>query len=261
MHKEKIHLNNTCLNCNGAFEGKYCNNCGQATDTHLINIHFLWHDIQHGLFHFDKGLLYTAKELFIRPGNTIREFIEGKRVQHFKPFSFIIIMSALYGLLYHFSHIKVMQDLMFHEGTFNGYIDVEKANEWVISHVAWIKLYKLPLMALGSYIAFRKYGYNYVEHLVINAFLSGQILILYILMFPLNYFFYFFPTLDVDILTNIESFICVIFIVLTYMQFFKTISRFKALILSLSSFGMYYTLMKFSYAGMWLLFTYLSKQH
>ncbi|MEO8862184.1 MAG: hypothetical protein ABI358_12210 [Ginsengibacter sp.] len=32
-----------------------------------MNFHFLWHDVQHGLFHFDKGVLYTTKQLFTRP--------------------------------------------------------------------------------------------------------------------------------------------------------------------------------------------------
>ena len=260
MHKEKNHLNNTCLNCSQTFKGKYCNNCGQPAETHAINIHFLWHDIQHGLFHFDKGVLYTTKVLFIQPGNSIREFIDGKRVQHFKPFSFIIIMSALYGLLYHFSHIKAMPDLSF-SGTFNGYLDIEKSNEWVISHIAWIKLYTLPLMALGSYIAFRKYGYNFIEHLVINAFLSGQLITIRILLFPLMYVFYYSPTLNIDIVLIAENIICFIYVILTLFQFFKSVPRLKAIVLSLSSFGIYYTLLKFSYGGMWLLFTYLSNKH
>jgi hypothetical protein len=45
-----------------------------------------WHDVQHGLFHFDKGMYYSAKELYWRPGHSIREFIEGKRVSHLSQF-------------------------------------------------------------------------------------------------------------------------------------------------------------------------------
>ena len=116
-------------------------------------------------------------------------------------------------------------------------------------------------MALGSYIAFRKCGYNFVEHLVINAFLSGQLIIIRILMFPLMYVFYYSPTLDKDILTIIENSISVLFLGLTYIQFFRTVSLFRAITKSMSAFGIYYTLLKFSYGGMWLLFTYLSNKH
>jgi hypothetical protein len=79
-------MNITCKNCHQTYTGNYCNNCGQPADTHKINIHYLWHDIQHGLFHFDKGVTYTAKQLFTRPGHSIREFIEGKRVKHIKQY-------------------------------------------------------------------------------------------------------------------------------------------------------------------------------
>ena len=89
----------TCKNCNQTFKGHYCNNCGQPADTHKINAHFLWHDIQHGLLHFDNGIPYSIKQLFIRPGHSIREFIEGKRVRHFKPLSLVAVLGALYGFL------------------------------------------------------------------------------------------------------------------------------------------------------------------
>ena len=72
-------------NCNHHFKGNFCSNCGQKAKTEKINFHFLWHDIQHGLFHFDSGILYTAKQLFTKPGMAIKEFIEGNRIKHFKP--------------------------------------------------------------------------------------------------------------------------------------------------------------------------------
>ncbi|OAH73163.1 hypothetical protein AXA65_08850 [Chryseobacterium sp. FP211-J200] len=59
----------TCKNCGHRFEGKFCNNCGQTADTNRINYHDLKHQLTHSLFHIDAGLLYTSKQLFIRPGH------------------------------------------------------------------------------------------------------------------------------------------------------------------------------------------------
>lgn len=87
-----------CKNCNEQLEWHFCGNCGQSAETHKMNVHFLWHDIQHGLLHFDKGILYTSKQLFTRPGIAIKEFIEGKRINHFKPISLIIVLATVYGL-------------------------------------------------------------------------------------------------------------------------------------------------------------------
>ncbi len=91
-----------CKNCNNHFEGNFCNNCGHAADIHKLNMHFIGHDLQHGLFHFDNGIFYTIKQLLTRPGHTIREFIDGKRVKHFKPLSLVVVLATLYGLLYHY---------------------------------------------------------------------------------------------------------------------------------------------------------------
>mgnify|MGYP006179009015 CR=1 FL=1 len=99
-----------CKNCGHIYSGQFCNNCGQPSDTHKLNLHFIWHDLQHAFLHFDKGVLFTAKELFTRPGNSIREFIEGKRVKHFKPISLVIILATLYGVLRHLFHFSVLDN-------------------------------------------------------------------------------------------------------------------------------------------------------
>ena len=61
-------MNHICKNCKTKFQGNYCNNCGQSYNTHDLDFHFIWHDIKKGLFHYDNGIFYTAKELFTRPG-------------------------------------------------------------------------------------------------------------------------------------------------------------------------------------------------
>lgn len=170
-----------CKNCATAFEGAYCSNCGQPADTHAINSHYLWHDIQHGLLHFDKGLLYTAKELFTRPGHSIRGFIEGKRVQHFKPISFVVLLAGLYGYLYHAFHIDLLGDSVAHGKTT---LDMRGVNDWIATHYALSELLFIPFTAVASFLAFHGKGYNFIEHFVLNTFLAGQRLLLRLAFFP-----------------------------------------------------------------------------
>lgn len=54
-----------CKNCSFSFEGNYCSNCGQTAKTERISFKFLWEDIQHGILHYDKGIVYTVKQLFL----------------------------------------------------------------------------------------------------------------------------------------------------------------------------------------------------
>lgn len=221
----------TCKNCNHIYTGHYCSNCGQTAETHRLNFHFLWHEIQHGLFHFDQGILYSAKQLFTRPGHSIREFIEGKRAKHFKPISLVIVLATLYGLLYHYFHISFVV-----ESTPNSSetgIDVVKFNEWTGTHYAWATLLTIPLFTIGTSIAFRKQGYNLVEFFILNSFKAAQKLFVHLALFPLLY--YFNGTPKMKTLSLIIYLIDVVFIYWTNAQFFNKLSLKKSLLLTLFS--------------------------
>ena len=182
-----------CQNCNSELNGNFCSHCGQSSDTHRLNFHFLLHDIQHGLLHIDKGLLYTTKELFTRPGHSIREFLQGKRVKHFKPISLVLILAGIYGLLSHYFDINFLADNFQVTGSserFNQTTStINKAIEWVYQHYSILALLQIPFFSIGTYLCFKKTGYNFIEHLVINAFIAGQKLIIHIVGLPLYYFF------------------------------------------------------------------------
>ena len=168
-----------CLNCRTQFEGNFCPNCGQSNNVSRMDFHTLWHDIQHGMFHFDKGVFFSLKELIIRPGKSIREYIEGKRVRHFKPISMLIVLATLYGLMYHYSGINLYFDAPKLSDTIeSGKIPekmvemikmVSQINEWVGTHYAFASLSLLLFFSLGSFLAFRKAGFNFVEHIVLNV--------------------------------------------------------------------------------------------
>ncbi len=216
----------TCKNCNNEFEGRFCNQCGQSAETHEMNLHFLVHDIQHGLFHLDKGFFFTIKELFTRPGYTIREYLQGKRVKHFKPISLILLLAGILGLLSHYFHYDMLSDTVQVSGTGAQDEEIRKSikevSEWVSAHYALVSLLLLPVFTLGTFLSFRKKGYNFVEHLVINAFLTGQRLVLRILLFPGFYF------LSGDNLKNFSMFINTVIFILTFwtlFQFFNTTKK------------------------------------
>lgn len=217
-----------CKNCRHSFKGNYCNNCGQSADTHKINVHFLWHDIQHGLLHFDKGILYSLKQLFTRPGHSIREFIEGKRVNHFKPLSLVVVLATLYGFLYHYFHINLYYETKEVSG-----INYLEFNEWTSTHFSWITIGTIPLYTIGTFICFKKQGYNFVEFFVLNTFKASQRLFAHILTFPLLY--YFNGTPEISLLVKILYVFDVVLIFWTNIQFFDRIKKSKAFLLSLLS--------------------------
>lgn len=216
----------TCKNCNQTFQGHYCNNCGQSAETHKLDIHFLWHDLQHGLLHFDKGILYSAKKLYTEPGTTIREYIEGKRVRHFKPFSLVIILATIYGLLCHFFDIKLIV-------TGDNLNKIQHYNEWTTSHFAWITLLTIPFYTIGTYVFFRKQGYNFIELLIQNTFKAGQRLFLHLALFPIIIYYNETPAIN-----KVRLFLYLLDVALifwTNVQFFNKLSKRKVLFYSILS--------------------------
>ncbi len=175
---------NTCKNCTHTVEGNFCSNCGQTAHTHTLDWHYVMHEVQHGAFHVDKGLLYTLKELYLRPGYTIRQFIAGSRINYFKPVAMIIFLGAVYGFLFHYLEINIMPPIIADNKTMAMQMAMQN---WVTSHYTLVILLMIPLYALASKIAFMKSGYNYVEHLALNSFLAGMKLFFQILLLPLMY--------------------------------------------------------------------------
>jgi len=159
-----------CLNCNHPIQLNYCEFCGQRAATHRFsfNQHF-FHDFVHGVFHLDKGLLFTLKELFIRPGHTVREYIAGKRTSHFNFFSFYLLALTSITFLRHLSGVQI--DNLFHTHVSQEIITLNK--ELIGRFGKFMAVFSIPIFTVINYFLFRKSNQNLAEHLVINLYKSG----------------------------------------------------------------------------------------
>lgn len=212
-------MTKNCLNCGHSTDNTYCSYCGQKTDTGRLNTHFLWHEVQHAVIHLDKGILFTIKELFTRPGHSIREFIEGKRVRHFRPLMFLFVLAGIYGYLNHTLHLVEPQ---LSTNTISA-----KAVQWVITHYSFTELMILPFFSLATWLAFRKWGFNYFEHIALNAFLGGQRIVIHLLLVPV--FYTCKNSLLLTLLKISSEAIMLVISCVTYVQFFKGHSGFHTL--------------------------------
>jgi Protein of unknown function (DUF3667) len=159
----------TCTSCNQDIPENYCTKCGEPARLKRIDWHYVQHEIEHVL-HLEKGIFYTVKELLIRPGQTIHNFISSDRSRLVKPVMFLIITSLIYTLVNHFFHIE--------EGYFN--FDQTKTtainpiNEWIQSHYGYANIILGVFLALWLKLFFRKYAYNFFELLILLCFLQGM---------------------------------------------------------------------------------------
>ncbi|WP_199120116.1 DUF3667 domain-containing protein [Pedobacter sp. ASV28] len=160
---------NNCKNCNEETSKNYCANCGQPTKLKRIDSHYIQHEIEHVL-HFEKGILYTIKELLLRPGQNIKEFITENRSRLVKPIIFIIISSLIYSIIAHFFHIKdsyVNLDGTKNSATFS-------INNWIRSHYGYSNIIMAIFISFWLKIFFKKAGYNLFEILILLCFIMGM---------------------------------------------------------------------------------------
>ncbi|HAY3507413.1 DUF3667 domain-containing protein [Elizabethkingia anophelis] len=156
-------MTNNCLNCNEELVGKYCNNCSQPASTHRFSLsHVFKHDFVHGIFHLDKGFFFTIKELFTRPGHSIREYVQGKRVKHFNYFATVLLLLTIIYFVKKWAKIE-SSDLF--DTNVKGLLKVQKDYSKITVFL------NIPIIAFISFLLFQRSKQNYTENLVLNMYL------------------------------------------------------------------------------------------
>ncbi len=91
-----------CLNCGTPLLGAYCHACGQRGHVHRTLSAF-FHDLLHGVLHFEGKTWRTLPLLVWKPGKLTREYIDGRRARYVSPialFLFVVFLSfAAFSLL------------------------------------------------------------------------------------------------------------------------------------------------------------------
>lgn len=91
----------SCLNCGTALVGDYCHACGQHAHVHRT-ISSFFHDLLHGVLHFEGKIWRTLPLLAWRPGELTRRYIDGQRAQFVSPIALflfsVFLMFALLGM-------------------------------------------------------------------------------------------------------------------------------------------------------------------
>lgn len=225
---------NNCLNCGSRIDGNYCSNCGQEAESYPIDWHYLLHDLQH-FFHLDSSFFYTAKELLIRPGETIRNYVDGKRATYFGPLCTALTVAGIYILIYYWGNIAPLNILSQMIITLNGMLYKEELffPKWLVDNYAFIELLVfIPVFSIASYFAFYKFKFSFFEHIAINAFLSAQRMLIGVLTFPILILFSEGPYSNV--IELMVAFIEIGFTIWAFMTFFKKENKIHLLGLTLS---------------------------
>ena len=177
-----MEIQNTCQNCNQNITDNFCSNCGIPTHLEKIDKNYAWKEFVN-LFGFEKGFLYTIKEVLLRPGQTTHTYLSKNRHKYTKPLTFLLATSAIYTLLVHYLHAdSVLVEKMAKN---NQHLHGMGGLQWMQDNYGYANILSGIFAAYFLKKFFKKYNYNFYEIIVHLFFVTGEGMIILLLM-PIN---------------------------------------------------------------------------
>ncbi|MCP9768621.1 DUF3667 domain-containing protein [Lacihabitans sp. LS3-19] len=165
-----------CNNCKTEVSSKFCPDCGQPSALKRIDGHYIIHEIEHVL-HFERGILYTIRELTINPGQNIRRYLTENRSRLVKPIIFIILTSLIYSIIINFFHIEEQYVKFEGDGAKLG--TPMKVFAWIKGHYGYANIIMGAFIAFWTKLFFKKHQYNYFEILILLCFVLGIAMLIF----------------------------------------------------------------------------------
>lgn len=209
-----------CKNCGTDIISNFCPNCGQPAVLKRIDAHYIVHEIEHVL-HFERGILYTIRELVTTPGKNVRNYLSENRSRLVKPVIFIIVTSLIYSIVSHYFHVEdkyVSYYESLHSTTGAMYL-------WIQNHYGYANIMMGIFIAFWTKIFFKKYGFNLFEIIILLCFTLGMSMLIYT-------FFAILEGATHKNVTVLSSIVGMLYCVWSMGQFFdphKTVGYLKAL--------------------------------
>lgn len=125
------------------------------------------------VLNFDKGILYTIRELIIRPGAAVKQFLFEDRNRLVKPLTFLIVCSLIYTFLRQFLGFE--DDYIYFDNSIDS--TAMAFFEWVQNNYGYGNVIMGVFIALWVKIFFRKQDYNFYEILTLLCFVIGVAMI------------------------------------------------------------------------------------
>ena len=163
-----------CKNCGASLRSDFgfCPACGAKIIRNRLTLKNVWQDISFQLFNLDNTFLKTFRHLFTQPHLVIESYISGIRKKYMNPISYFAIAVTLSGILFF-----ILRNLYHVNLTENSFSDQKTANmDFVFDYQGLLSYLTMPIYALLTWLLFLdKRKLNYTEHLVTNAYLTGQL--------------------------------------------------------------------------------------
>lgn len=209
-------MENTCPNCHRAISNEnFCPDCGQALKIDKIDGKYVVQELFH-LVGYEKGFIFTFKELLLRPGKIIREYLHENRGRIIKPVTFLILASVVYSLVNHYFKTDEVYDRGLKK--FYGESSVFYIMQWIQNNYGYANLIMILPITLWVKLLFRKHKYNLYEIFVVISFIMGAGMIIFCIQPVLTVLF---PD-SIALISNLVSFFIFAYIAWGIGQFYES---------------------------------------
>jgi len=170
-----------CATCGTHYEGNYCPRCGQSAKIGRYSFKkafLLFLDVW-GLG--NRGMFRTIRDLILRPGYMIRDYLQGMQMAYFPPFKMFFLLVALSLIVETGLNVKMENRLVstqeqFAQGVNNAFAEKgstsvtvaedssdsvqnfisHEVNDWMMKHISIVTIVFLLLFSGPLYLFFRK---------------------------------------------------------------------------------------------------------
>ena len=142
------HESHQCATCGTRFEGNYCPRCGQSASVGIYSFKkafLLFLDVW-GLG--NRGMFRTIRDLLLRPGYMIRDYLQGMQMAYFPPFKmFFLLMSGFDDAIGEPDNDSAAEASKQYSN---------QAYEWTMKHISLVTMVFLLLFSIPLYFVFRR---------------------------------------------------------------------------------------------------------
>lgn len=159
-----------CQNCGATTNDIFCGKCGHNQELKRIDKNYAVQEFLK-LVGFEKGFVYTSKELLINPGVVIREYINVNRHKITKPITYLILSSVIYTLIIHYFKLDTIYSDFSKQ--FYGNSSLSNINIWIQQNFGYANILMILPISLFTKLFFKKHNYNFYETFIVISLVMG----------------------------------------------------------------------------------------